>query len=162
MEPASSWAGAGRFVSVDIRTPLATRLAGGDGPTKQKAARLGMDLAATAGATELVTCGHAHVSGVSPLTGGHGLRRFLADLSGDDLGLVEIPTTLNSAGCDKEKMEEMDIETEDFLKHQFEIVHAYAELGIEATQNTLAEGFERDIQEKIQVDDAELASVLFD
>ena len=108
-------------------------LAGEHGPTKQKAARLVVDLAATAGATEFVTCAHAHVSGVSPLTGGHGLRRFLADLAGDDLGIVEIPTTLNSAGCDKEKMKEMDIETEDFLKHQFEIVHAYSELGIEAT-----------------------------
>ena len=118
---------------MDIPETLAATLAGGHGPTKQKAARLVVDLASTAGATEFVTCAHAHVSGVSPLTGGHGLRRFLADLAGDDLGVVEIPTTLNSAGCDKEKMEEMDIETEDFLKHQFEIVHAYSELGIEAT-----------------------------
>ena len=118
---------------MDIPDSLAAMLAGEHGPTKQKAARLVVDLGATAGATEFVTCAHAHVSGVSPLTGGHGLRRFLADLAGDDLGIVEIPTTLNSAGCDKEKMEEMDIETEDFLKHQFEIVHAYAELGIEAT-----------------------------
>ena len=108
-------------------------LAGDHGPTKQKAARLVVDLASTAGATEFVTCTHAHVSGVSPLTGGHGLRRFLADLAGDEQGIVEIPTTLNSAGCDKEKMEEMDIEAEDFLQHQFEIVHAYSELGIEAT-----------------------------
>ena len=118
---------------MDIPTTLAAMLAGEHGPTKQKAARLVVDLAATAGAAEFVTCANAHVSGVSPLTGGHGLRRFLADLSGDELGTVEIPTTLNSAGCDKEKMKEMDIETEDFLKHQFEIVHAYAELGIEAT-----------------------------
>ncbi len=118
---------------MDVPPPLAAMLAGEHGPTKQKAARLVIDLAATAGATEFVTCAHAHVSGVSPLTGGHGLRRFLADLAGDELGTVEIPTTLNSAGCDKEKMKEMDIEVEDFLKHQFEIIHAYAELGIEAT-----------------------------
>ena len=118
---------------MDIPQPLAAMLAGDHGPTKQKAARLVVDLASTAGATEFVTCTHAHVSGVSPLTGGHGLRRFLADLAGDEQGIVEIPTTLNSAGCDKEKMEEMDIEAEDFLQHQFEIVHAYSELGIEAT-----------------------------
>ena len=118
---------------MDIPQPLAAMLAGDHGPTKQKAARLVVDLASTAGATEFVTCAHAHVSGVSPLTGGHGLRRFLADLAGDEQGIVEIPTTLNSAGCDKEKMEEMDIEAEDFLQHQFEIVHAYSELGIEAT-----------------------------
>ena len=118
---------------MDIPQPLVAMLAGDHGPTKQKAARLVVDLASTAGATEFVTCTHAHVSGVSPLTGGHGLRRFLADLAGDEQGIVEIPTTLNSAGCDKEKMEEMDIEAEDFLQHQFEIVHAYSELGIEAT-----------------------------
>ena len=118
---------------MDIPDSLASMLAGEHGPTKQKAARLVIDLASTAGASEFVTCAHAHVSGVSPLTGGHGLRRFLADLAGDEQGVVAIPTTLNSAGCDKEKMQEMDIEVEDFLKHQFEIVHAYAELGIEAT-----------------------------
>ena len=108
-------------------------LAGEHGPTKQKAARLVIDLASTAGASEFVECAHAHVSGVSPLTGGHGLRRFLADLAGDELGTVSIPTTLNSAGCDKEKMTEMDIAEKDFLEHQFEIVHAYSKLGIEAT-----------------------------
>ena len=102
---------------MDIPQPLVAMLAGDHGPTKQKAARLVVDLASTAGATEFVTCAHAHVSGVSPLTGGHGLRRFLADLAGDEQGIVEIPTTLNSAGCDKEKMEEMDIEAEDFLQH---------------------------------------------
>ena len=118
---------------MDIPDSLSSMLAGEQGPTKQKAARLVIDLASTAGASEFVACAHAHVSGVSPLTGGHGLRRFLADLAGDEQGVVAIPTTLNSAGCDKEKMQEMDIEVEDFLKHQFEIVHAYAELGIEAT-----------------------------
>ena len=118
---------------MDIPDSLSSMLAGEHGPTKQKAARLVIDLASTAGASEFVTCAHAHVSGVSPLTGGHGLRRFLADLAGDEQGVVAIPTTLNSAGCDKEKMQEMDIEVENFLKHQFEIVHAYAELGIEAT-----------------------------
>ena len=118
---------------MDIPDSLASMLAGEHGPTKQKAARLVIDLASTAGATSFVSCAHAHVSGVSPLTGGHGLRRFLADLAGDEKGVVAIPTTLNSAGCDKEKMQEMDIEVENFLKHQFEIVQAYAELGIDAT-----------------------------
>ena len=66
--PAYSWAGAGRFVPMDIPQPLAAMLAGDQGPTKQKAARLVIDLAATAGSTEFVPCAHAHVSGVSPLT----------------------------------------------------------------------------------------------
>ena len=108
-------------------------LSGEQGPTKQKAARLVVDLAASAGASEFTRCKHAHVSGVSVITGGHGLRRFLSDLSGDSEGVVSIPTTLNSAGCDREQIEEMGIDYENFLEYQFEIIHAYSELGIEAT-----------------------------
>jgi hypothetical protein len=107
-------------------------LAGSMGPTKQKAARLVVDLASTAGASEFIEVKNAHVSGVSVITGGHGLRRFLADLSGDSEGKVTIPTTLNSAGCDHQKMDEMGIDHPDFLEQQFEIVHAYSELGIDA------------------------------
>lgn len=119
--------------SVDVPSELNSMLIGQHGPTKQKAARLVVDLASTAGASEFVRVSNAHVSGVSVITGGHGLRRFLADLSGDPLGKVTIPTTLNSAGCDHEKMEEMGIDYPDFLEQQFEIVHSYSELGIEAT-----------------------------
>ena len=107
-------------------------LVGSMGPTKQKAARLVVDLASTAGASEFIEVENAHVSGVSVITGGHGLRRFLADLSGDSEGKVTIPTTLNSAGCDHQKMDEMGIDHPDFLEQQFEIVHAYSELGIDA------------------------------
>ena len=118
---------------VDVPSELNSMLIGQHGPTKQKAARLVVDLASTAGASEFVRVSNAHVSGVSVITGGHGLRRFLADLSGDPLGKVAIPTTLNSAGCDHEKMEEMGIDYPDFLEQQFEIIHSYSELGIEAT-----------------------------
>ena len=38
----------------------------------------------------------------------------------------------NSAGCDKTKMEEMDIECR-FLEQQFEIIQAYDKLGIETS-----------------------------
>ena len=70
-------------------------LDGSMGTTKQKAARLVVDLASTAGASEFIEVENAHVSGVSVITGGHGLRRFLAYLSGDPDGKVTIPTTLN-------------------------------------------------------------------
>ena len=120
-------------IDVEIPSQLESMLAGSMGPTKQKAARLVVDLASTAGASEFIEVENAHVSGVSVITGGHGLRRFLADLSGDPDGKVTIPTTLNSAGCDHEKMDEMGIDHPDFLEQQFEIVHAYSELGIEAT-----------------------------
>ena len=118
---------------VEIPPELQSMLNGEHGDTKQKAARLVVDLAASAGAKSFTRCANAHVSGVSVITGGHGLRRFLSDLSGDPEGVVSIPTTLNSAGCDREQMEEMGIDYPDFLEHQFEIIHAYSELGIEAT-----------------------------
>ena len=107
---------------MDLPERLAAQLAGDEGPTRQKAARLVVDLAVTAGAEGFVKIDHAHVSGVSVITGGHGLRRFLSDLSNSGDGKVTIPTTLNSAGCDKEKMKEMDIDWPDFLEQQFEIV----------------------------------------
>ena len=57
-----------------METPpeLQSMLDGEHGPTKQKAARLVVDLAASAGASEFTRCAHAHVSGVSVITGGHG------------------------------------------------------------------------------------------
>ena len=116
---------------MEVPKRLASMLSGTEGLTRQKAARLVIDLAKTAGAEGFIEVNHSHVSGVSVITGGHGLRRFLADLAGE--GSVSIPTTLNSAGCDKEKMEEMDIDYPDFLEQQFEIIDAYEQLGIEAT-----------------------------
>ena len=116
---------------MELPEKLASMLAGDEGPTRQKAARLVVDLAITAKAEGFIEVDHSHVSGVSVITGGHGLRRFLADLAGD--GSVAISTTLNSAGCDKRKMEEMDIDYPDFLEQQFEIISAYESLGIEAT-----------------------------
>ena len=57
----------------------------------------------------------------------------MADLASDGGTSVVIPTTLNSAGCDKEKMDEMDIKWPNFLESQFEIIQAYERLGIEST-----------------------------
>ena len=116
---------------MELPERLASMLSGAEGTTRQKAARLVVDLARTAGAQGFIEVNHSHVSGVSVITGGHGLRRFLADLAGE--GSVAIPTTLNSAGCDKRKMEEMDIDYPDFLEQQFEIITAYEKLGIEST-----------------------------
>ena len=118
---------------MDLPSRLAAQLAGNEGKTRQKAARLVVDLAEIANADGFVEVDNAHVSGVSVITGGHGLRRFLSDLSDDEDGRVAITTTLNSAGCDKEKMQEMDIDWPDFLEQQFEIIQAYERLGIEAT-----------------------------
>lgn len=118
---------------MDLPSRLASQLAGDEGKTRQKAARLVVDLAEIANAEGFIEVDNAHVSGVSVITGGHGLRRFLSDLSDESGGQVAITTTLNSAGCDKQKMQEMDIDWPDFLEQQFEIIHAYERLGIEAT-----------------------------
>lgn len=116
---------------MELPGTLASMLSGADGLTRQKAARLVVDLAETAEAEGFIEVNHSHVSGVSVITGGHGLRRFLADLAGE--GTVAIPTTLNSAGCDKRRMEEMDIDYPDFLEQQFEIIMAYESLGVESS-----------------------------
>ena len=118
---------------MELPSRLVEQLEGKEGATRQKAARLVVDLAGVAGANGFIEVDHAHVSGVSVITGGHGLRTFLKDLSGDEKGTVVIPTTLNSAGCDREKMEQMGIAWPNFLEQQFEIVQAYNRLGIEAT-----------------------------
>jgi hypothetical protein len=118
---------------MDLPERLLGQLEGLEGPTRQKAARLVLDLAETAQSDGFVEAVHAHVSGVSVITGGHGLRQFLADLSATSDGKVAIPTTLNSAGCDHEKMDEMDITWPNFLEQQFEIIQAYEQLGIQAT-----------------------------
>ncbi|MCA9977972.1 MAG: DUF521 domain-containing protein, partial [Anaerolineales bacterium] len=82
-------------------------LDGKRGLAKQMGMRLVLDLAATAGADELAPIHSAHLSGVSPLTGGLGLRQFLAKLTSDSSAQVAVPTTLNSAGCDENQFAAM-------------------------------------------------------
>ena len=106
-------------------------LEGGKGPTKQKAIRLLIDLGRAANAEKLVPVVSAHVSGVSPLTGGDGLIKFLKDLGSEDEVKTAVDTTLNSAGCDRTKFKEMDIPVKDYVEKQQIILDAYEKLGIE-------------------------------
>ncbi len=112
-------------------------LAGKMGPAKQIAMRLLLDLAAAAGAHELIPIQSAHLSGVSPLTGGLGLRLFLSRLTGDERASVAVPTTLNAAGCDSEQFDRMRITVPDFLAHSQEIVALYTSLGVIPTQSCI-------------------------
>ncbi|NJN55187.1 MAG: DUF521 domain-containing protein, partial [Anaerolineae bacterium] len=82
-------------------------LQGEQGIARQMAMRLLLDMAAAANATELIPIQSAHLSGVSPLTGGLGLRQFLARLAEDPRAQVAVPTTLNAAGCDENQFEAM-------------------------------------------------------
>jgi len=110
-------------------------LAGEHGRARQMGMRLLLDLAAMAGAERLVPIGSAHLSGVSPLTGGLGLRLFLGRLAEDPGAGVAVPTTLNAAGCDEANFAAMRIVEPDFLAHHQEIVAAYARLGVRTIQS---------------------------
>ena len=106
-------------------------LEGKQGKTRQKAIRLLVDLGKAAKANRLVPVTSAHVSGVSPLTGGDGLIKFLEDLVSDSDGTAVVETSLNSAGCDRNRFEEMDIPVKDYVEKQQMILDAYEKLGIE-------------------------------
>ncbi len=122
-------------------------LEGQRGLAKQMGMRLLLDMAAAAGATELVPIRSAHLSGVSPLTGGLGLRKFLARLTGDGEAKVAVPTTLNSAGCDEKQFEAMRITAPNFLDHNQEIVAYYTKLGVQPTQSCIPYEWEGVVKE---------------
>jgi predicted aconitase/predicted aconitase with swiveling domain len=112
-------------------------LSGSMGKGKQMGMRLLLDMAAAANASELIPIQSAHLSGVSPLTGGLGLRLFLAELAKDEAATVAVPTTLNAAGCDEAQFDEMRIVAPDFLDHSREIVALYTKLGVQPTQSCI-------------------------
>ncbi len=112
-------------------------LDGAQGVARQMAMRLLLDMAAAANASELIPIQSAHLSGVSPLTGGLGLRQFLAKLAQDPQAKVAVPTTLNAAGCDENQFEAMRITAPHFREHNQEIVAAYTRLGVRPTQSCI-------------------------
>ncbi|MCA9967854.1 MAG: DUF521 domain-containing protein, partial [Anaerolineales bacterium] len=124
-------------MDIQLNDEQQAMLAGERGLAKQMAMRLLLDMAAAAGATELIPIKSAHLSGVSPLTGGLGLRLFLARLGSEEGVSMAVPTTLNSAGCDEAQFDEMQIVAPDFLQHNHEIVALYTKLGVEPTQSCI-------------------------
>lgn len=122
---------------IALNKEQAAMLRGDQGVARQMAMRLILDMAAAAGATELIPVQSAHLSGVSPLTGGLGLRQFLAKLASDPQAQVAVPTTLNAAGCDEAQFEEMRIVVPDFLAHNQEIVGLYGRIGVQLTQSCI-------------------------
>ncbi len=120
---------------IELNDEQQAMLDGRRGIAKQMGMRLLLDMAATAGADELVPIQSAHLSGVSPLTGGLGLRQFLAKLASDPKARVAVPTTLNSAGTDEDQFEAMRIVAPNFKEHNHEIVARYTQLGVRPTQS---------------------------
>jgi predicted aconitase/predicted aconitase with swiveling domain len=125
------------MTQIELNQAQQEMLAGQQGVARQMAMRLLLDMAATAGATELVPIASAHLSGVSPLTGGLGLRQFLARLAEDPQAQVAVPTTLNAAGCDMAQYEAMRIVAPNFREHNAEIVDRYTQLGVRPTQSCI-------------------------
>lgn len=122
---------------IELNEEQRAMLEGEAGRAKQMAMRLLLDMAAAAGAAGLTRIGSAHLSGVSPLTGGMGLRRFLARLGEDAEAQVAVPTTLNAAGCDPKRFDAMRITVPKFLEHSREIVARYEALGVRPTQSCI-------------------------
>ncbi len=120
---------------IDLNEDQRSMLAGEQGVAKQMAMRLLLDLAATTGASELIPINSAHLSGVSPLTGGLGLLIFLTKLAEDPQAQVAVPTTLNSAGCDAKQFTEMRITVPGFLEQSQKIVELYTQIGVNPTQS---------------------------
>ena len=120
---------------IELNEEQKAMLAGEQGVARQMGMRLLLDLAAAANSSTLVPIQSAHLSGVSPLTGGLGLRLFLQKLAQDPLAQVAVPTTLNSAGCDINQFELMRIAVPGFKEQSEEIVAAYTQLGVRPTQS---------------------------
>lgn len=139
-------------------------LAGDRGRARQMGMRLLLDLAAMAGADSFVRIQSAHLSGVSPLTGGLGLRLFLGRLAEDPGEGVVVPTTLNSAGCDEAQFPAMFITEPDFLAQHQEIIRSYAKLGVRTIQSCVPyewEGIMPDSMAEVPVAWAESNAICF-
>ncbi|MEM7332638.1 MAG: aconitase X [Chloroflexota bacterium] len=125
------------MTQIKLNDDQQSMLKGEKGVAKQMGMRLLLDMAAAANATELLSIKSAHLSGVSPLTGGLGLRLFLKKLAKDPKASMAIPTTLNSAGCDEAQFDEMRIVAPNFLEHNHEIVELYTQIGVRPTQSCI-------------------------
>jgi predicted aconitase len=105
-----------------------TALAGENGPGVQKAMQLLVALGKIYAAERLVPITSAHLSGVSYKTIGDAGLRFLEEMAID--AKVSVKTTLNPAGMDRERWQEMGV-PEEFARKQTAIIAAYARLGVE-------------------------------
>ena len=74
--------------NMELPQSLVDMLNGKQGDSRQKAARLVVDLARTASAEGFVEVNHSHVSGVSVITGG--LDKWFQDEHGHDYGVEKL------------------------------------------------------------------------
>ena len=103
-------------------------LAGEEGVGQQRAMELLVALGKIYSAERLVPITSAHLSGVSYKTIGDGGLDFLMEMSRD--AKVTVKTTLNPAGMDLDRWNEMKV-TDEFAIKQRAIIDAYGSMGVE-------------------------------
>ncbi len=100
------------------------------GYAKQVAMEILVALGEIYNAEKMIPIKSAQISGVSYKNLGEAGIEWIEELSRD--GRVEVHTTLNPAGMDMERWEEMGI-SRDFAEKQFRIIRAYTRMGIQPT-----------------------------
>ena len=108
-------------------------LDGEEGPAVQKCMKLLVRLGEIYGAGEMVKISSAQASGVSYKSIGDPGLEFLRGFAGEG-GHVRVPTSLNPAGMDLERWEELGF-PEGFAEKQKEIIDAYRAMGVFITSS---------------------------
>lgn len=103
-------------------------LDGEEGAGKQRAMELLVALGKIYSAERLIPITSSHLSGVSYKTIGEGGLDFLNEISRE--AHVSVKTTLNPAGMDLERWEEMGISRR-FAEKQLQIIECYRRMGVE-------------------------------
>ena len=111
--------------------PQKDMLSGRLGAGLESAMALLLDIGEAAGAKRMLPIQSAHVSGVSYLTGGEGLVKFLAGLA-EGGARASAYSTLNPAGMDLDRWKEMGLDP-GFAEKQELIISLYRSLGIQTT-----------------------------
>ena len=106
-------------------------LAGGSGPAARKAMEIVVALAKIYEADRLVAVEHVQVAGVSYKNLGDAGLDFLRGWA-EEGARVRVPTTLNPAGMDMARWQEMGIPAA-FAERQHAVVDAYLAMGIQPT-----------------------------
>lgn len=114
-----------------LERPQQEMLSGRRGPGLEAATSLLLDVGEAAGAKRMLGIQSAHVSGVSYLTGGEGLVKFLSGLA-EGGARASAYATLNPAGMDLDRWKEMGLEPA-FAEKQELIISLYRSLGIQTT-----------------------------
>jgi len=106
-------------------------LDGAAGPGVQRAMEIVATLGRIYGAADLVPVTHAQIAGVSYKNLGDAGVEFLNDWA-DEGARVRVPTTLNPAGMEQDRWQEMGIPA-DFARPQLSAIGAFVKMGITPT-----------------------------